>query len=115
MINKPQGIGSTLLRCKARRASRNVLRWLLALALTAPAIAYADTEGVSDLGIAENCVSAEDPKGCMESFGYQCHQSRSMARSLEAQHLGCNRPLGDGRIHFAQMTYDAGNWVIENQ
>lgn len=93
---------------------RNLLILLL-LAATVPSMARSETAGGDHPGIAENCVSAEDPKACMEAYGYRCHESRSLSRSLDAQRLGCNRPLGDGRMHFAQMAYDDGSWVIDNQ
>lgn len=49
----------------------------------------------------------------MESYGFDCHQGRLPGRSVEAQNLGCNLDLGNGRHHFVQMLYDDGGWNVE--
>ncbi len=94
---------------------RLLLGLIVLLAFSVPPVSRAGTEDDENLRIAETCVSAENPKACMEAYGNRCRQSRSLSTSLDAQHLGCNRPLGDGRMYFTQMAYDDGHWVIENQ
>ena len=49
----------------------------------------------------------------MESYGFDCHQSRAADKSIEAIRLGCNLDLGDGRYHFVQMLHDNGGANIE--
>lgn len=61
------------------------------------------------------CATAYEPKECMESYGFECHQGRMPHRSTEAQTLGCNLDLGDGRKHFVQMLYDDGGWNVETE
>jgi hypothetical protein len=67
------------------------------------------------LDIGEICAKAREPGACMESYGFQCHQGRLPHKSVEAQSLGCNLDLGDGRLHFVQMLYDDGGWNIETE
>ena len=65
--------------------------------------------------VGNSCAEAHEPRLCLESFGYRCHQNRRPGTSITAQHLGCNLDLGDGRKHFVQMLYDDGGWTVEVQ
>lgn len=67
------------------------------------------------LDVGSNCVSADDPGTCMESYGFRCHQLRLPGRSLEAHGLGCNLSLADGRRHFVQIINDGSKWRIETE
>lgn len=95
-----------------------LIRYLYAGALITaltPVYCHAETGKEQYLEIGERCATAHDPGACMESYGFSCHQGRVPHRSVEAQLLGCNLDLGDGRMHFVQMLYDDGGWNIETE
>jgi len=75
---------------------RNLYAGALITALTS-LYCHAETGKELYLEIGERCATAHDPGACMESYGFSCHQGRVPHRSLEAQLLGCNLDLGDGR------------------
>lgn len=84
------------------------------LVATAVSVSWsAEALNEQHLEIGNTCAKAHEPKLCMESYGFKCHQNRNPGRSIEAQHMGCNLDLGDGRYHFVQMLYDNGGWNVE--
>lgn len=97
----------------------NLRRLFLLLVLVTPGLSQSEqaTEQASEIAseFADICVKAENPGTCMTSYGFKCHQSRRHDVSLEAEFLGCNMPLADGRYQFVQMLYDDGGWAVENQ
>ena len=88
-----------------------------------PSIAFFALHGTSQaetlreqyLETGEACAKVQEARVCMESYGFQCHQSRRPHKSIVAQTLGCNLDLGDGRKHFVQMLYDNGKWSVETE
>lgn len=85
----------------------------LLVATMVPFVSAAEPAKEQYLEIGVSCAKAHEPLLCMESYGFFCHQSRRPGKSIEAQHLGCNLDLGDGRYHFVQMLYDNGGWNVE--
>lgn len=73
----------------------------------------ADPGEERDVEFGNTCAKAPEPLSCMESYGFDCHQGRLPDRSVEAQNLGCNLDLGNGRHRFVQMLYDDGGWNVE--
>lgn len=65
-----------------------------------PVYCYAEAGKEQYFEIGERCATAHEPRACMESYGFRCHQGRLPHRSVKAQVLGCNLDLGDGRKHF---------------
>lgn len=92
-----------------------ILGLSLAIAVTVLGISWAETGAEQYLETGELCAKAQGPGICMESYGFQCHQSRRPEESIEAQVLGCNLDLGDGRKHFVQMIFDNGEWSVETE
>ncbi|HSM31554.1 MAG TPA: hypothetical protein VK854_12720 [Woeseiaceae bacterium] len=86
---------------------------VLLVAAAAPLLCAAESANEQYLKIGESCAKAREARLCMESYGFSCNQSRQPHRSIEAQHLGCNLDLGDGRYRFVQMLYDDGGWNVE--
>jgi len=93
----------------------HALRLFLFLAIAMPLVSYSEEKAGEHSQIGELCIQAQDPGGCLKSYGFVCHQSRRYDRSLEAYGLGCNLALWDGRSHFVQILYDDGGWTVENQ
>jgi hypothetical protein len=91
------------------------LQLTLLIAIAAPVLCPAETANEQYLEIGQTCVKAQEPAACMKSYGFQCHQGRLPDKSVEAQALGCNLDLGDGRLHFVQMLYDDSGWNIETE
>lgn len=89
------------------------LKVALIVAITAPALCRAEPLEEQHLEIGNTCAKAHEPLLCMESYGFRCHQGRQPDMSIEAQSMGCNLDLGDGRYHFVQMLYDNGGWNVE--
>jgi hypothetical protein len=86
------------------------------LVATAVSVSWgAEPVNEQHLEIGITCAKAHEPMLCMESYGFKCHQGREPGRSIEAQHMGCNLELGDGRYHFVQMLYDNGEWNVDVQ
>lgn len=92
-----------------------ILRLSLAIAVTLLGISRAETGAEQYLETGESCAKAQEPGICMESYGFQCHQSRRHGESIDAQMLGCNLDLGDGRKHFVQMLFNNGEWNVETE
>ena len=82
---------------------------------TVPVLCRAETVNEQHLEIGSTCAKAHEPLLCMESYGFKCHQNRQPGKSIEAQHMGCNLDLGDGRYHFVQMLYDNSEWNVDVQ
>ena len=91
------------------------LQLTLVIALATPVYCRAESGKEQYLEIGDTCAKAHEPASCMESYGFDCHQGRLPDRSVEAQSLGCNLDLGDGRYHFVQMLYDNGGWNVETE
>ena len=85
----------------------------LLMATTVPVLWGAEPVNEQHLEIGNTCAKAHEPMLCMESYGFRCHQGRRFGKSIEAQSMGCNLDLGDGRYHFVQMLYDDGAWNVE--
>ena len=92
-----------------------ILGLSLAIAVTFLGISRAETGAEQYLETGESCAKAQEPGICMESYGFQCHQSRRPGESIDAQMLGCNLDLGDGRKHFVQMLFNNGEWNVETE
>lgn len=85
-------------------------------AATAVAVSWSAEPVVEQhLETAGTCAKAHEPMLCMESYGFKCHQNRDPGKSIEAQYMGCNLDLGDGRYHFVQMLYDNSEWNVDVQ
>ncbi len=91
------------------------LQLILLIAIASPVFCRAESGREQYLDTGETCAKAREPALCMKSYGFECHQGRLPGRSVEAQSLGCNLDLGDGRYHFVQMLYDNGGWNVETE
>lgn len=85
---------------------------LLVLVLAGP-VAADDADRISE--IVDNCLVSEDPGACMEAYGFRCGGNRVPEWSPEPSWHGCNIPLGDGRLHFVQISSDGTGWKVANQ
>lgn len=94
---------------------RNTPTLAFLTALAVPVFCGAETGNEQYLEVGQTCAGAHEPKTCMESYGFRCHQGRRVRKSVEALTLGCNLDLGDGRAHFVQMLYDDGGWNVETE
>ena len=89
------------------------LQLIILTAIAIPIVCCGEAGQEQYLEIGELCAKAEVPKACMQSYGFQCHQSRALNKSTKSYRLGCNLALGDGRQHFVQMLHDNGGSNVE--
>ena len=87
----------------------------LVVALMLPFPSAGEPADGQHLEYGNTCVMTHEPRSCMESYGFRCHQGRLPSKSIEAHSIGCNLDLGDGRHHFVQMLFDDGGWNVELQ
>lgn len=93
-----------------------VVKWTqvaLLIGMATPVFCHADSGTEQYLEVGEGCARAHEPVSCMESYGFDCQLGRLPDKSVEAESLGCNLDLGDGRKHFVQMLYEDGGWNVE--
>ena len=89
------------------------LQLIIFTAIAIPIVCRGDTGQEQYLETGELCAKAEEPKACMLSYGFQCHQSRAPDESTESYRLSCNLTLGDGRNHFVQILHGKGGSNVE--
>ena len=63
----------------------------------------------------DTCIASEDPRACMQGYGFTCDRSRTPQRSVEAFRLSCNVQLAGDLMHYVQILFDDGGWAVETQ